>query len=340
MLDFTEIPGAGGGPNRDRFELFAREFLRLLAFEIVEGPNRGADGGADLIVREKRSGAGGETTIKWLVSCKHKATSGRSVSGKDEVNILERLEQHQCEGFMGFYSTIVSSGLQEILMGLKGKREILVFDPARIERHLAESDEMRALASRFFPKSTNAIETAEHAAEQNFTLVPPDIGTNWKPDPSFVDEQEGYYFVGDFDLKVKEACSILRLEFDVVRNDNYAWCEIPGRKPNAAMGEPLAAGYFLLAGYKRYLDGNGLLQEIVPLQKDQHVRLAISSRCRATDRFAPDKVSSSIYYWTDAPTQIVTIEYECCGCRYRESHLFHFPVHRMELKSVEVKKLT
>ncbi|MGN7713716.1 hypothetical protein [Agrobacterium radiobacter] len=221
MLDFTEIPSAGSGPNRDSFELFAREFLHHLKFQIIKGPNRGADTGADLIVEEQRKGAGGSSTIRWLVSCKHKAKSGKSVSPTDEPNILERLEGHKCHGFMGFYSTIVSTGLASTLDGLKSRCEILVFDAASIERHLAENDAMQTLAKRFFPRSGETVRTGEVGA-QNFTLVPPDVGTNWKPDPSRVDEQEGYYFVGDFEMKVRRKCSIFRVGFDVMRNESYA----------------------------------------------------------------------------------------------------------------------
>ena len=52
-LDYKEIPEAGSGPERDRFELFAREFLISEGFRIAEHPNRGADGGRDLIVEEE-----------------------------------------------------------------------------------------------------------------------------------------------------------------------------------------------------------------------------------------------------------------------------------------------
>lgn len=40
-LDFKEIPTAQGGPERDQFELFAREFLVQEGFKVVAGPDRG-----------------------------------------------------------------------------------------------------------------------------------------------------------------------------------------------------------------------------------------------------------------------------------------------------------
>ena len=73
ILDFKEIASSSGGQDRDQFELFAREFLEHLNFRIIEGPDRGPDAGRDLIVEETRTGVGGVTRVRWLVSCKHNA---------------------------------------------------------------------------------------------------------------------------------------------------------------------------------------------------------------------------------------------------------------------------
>ena len=81
-------------------------FLSYLGYRIVEDPARGADGKKDLIVEEVLTGVAAEQTIRWLVSCKHYAHTGKSVPDSDEINILERLRQHGCDGFMGFYSTL------------------------------------------------------------------------------------------------------------------------------------------------------------------------------------------------------------------------------------------
>ena len=72
LIDFKEIPIANSGKgNQDLFELFAREFLSEIGYEIIEEPARGADGGKDLIILERRTGIGGNTNFRWLVSCKH-----------------------------------------------------------------------------------------------------------------------------------------------------------------------------------------------------------------------------------------------------------------------------
>jgi hypothetical protein len=156
-LDFKEIPEAHlGGGLQDTFELFARDLLALLGYRVLESPSRGADGGKDLAVVERRSGVGGETLVRWLVSCKHKAHSGASVNPQDESNIRDRVEANKCDGFIGFYSTLPSSGLSDAIAGLSAKVETQIFDRERIESYLLKSPDGLLLAKRYFPKSTTA----------------------------------------------------------------------------------------------------------------------------------------------------------------------------------------
>ncbi|NEI62158.1 restriction endonuclease [Rhizobium leguminosarum] len=152
-LNLKEIPPAHSGADRDRFEIFAREFMAAKGFRVITHPDRGADGGRDLLLEEDRSGPGGTTTIRWLVSCKHKAHSGSSVQPADDENIHDRLATHDCQGFISFYSTVPSSGLANTLNKLKPKFEYLPFDPGSIERFLLETPEGRSVASRFMPIS-------------------------------------------------------------------------------------------------------------------------------------------------------------------------------------------
>lgn len=154
VLDFKEIPEAHKGSGmQDTFELFARDFLAFIGYKIVTDPDRGADGGVDLIIEEKRTGVGGETTIRWLVSCKHKAHSGNSVSPTDDANIRDRVEANNCQGFIGFYSTLASSGLSTNLEGMNDKFEYQIFDREKIEGKLLHSAKGLEIAERYFQKS-------------------------------------------------------------------------------------------------------------------------------------------------------------------------------------------
>lgn len=158
VIDFKEID------NGDTFELFARDFLEhfnYLGCEILEGPGRGADGGKDLIFVEKRKGVFGTTEIKWLVSCKHYARSNKSVTPTAEPDILERVKSKECEGFLGFYSTIPSESLKSRLESLSRlpdtnrRIEFFIFDNEVIENYLLSYPDGILLAKRYFPNSIN-----------------------------------------------------------------------------------------------------------------------------------------------------------------------------------------
>lgn len=159
-IDFKEIALANtGAGDQDIFELFARDFLSKLGFEIKEDPARGSDGGTgkDLLVIEYKHGYTGIEKIQWLVSCKHKAHSGGSVGVADEIAITDRVIATGSRGFMGFYSTIPSSGLSTKFEGIKANSEIKIFyfDRAKIEEELTERDYLVKLAMRYFPVSTS-----------------------------------------------------------------------------------------------------------------------------------------------------------------------------------------
>jgi len=173
VLDFKEIPEAHIATGlQDTFELFARDFLLFIGYKIITDPDRGADGGVDLIVEEVRSGVGGETTIRWLVSCKHKAHSGKSVSANDDANIRDRVEANDCNGFIGFYSTLASSGLSGNLEGMKSKIEYQVFDKEKIESKILHSAKGLEIAERYFPNSLDAWKTNNPQPARIFTNKP------------------------------------------------------------------------------------------------------------------------------------------------------------------------
>jgi len=133
-------------------------FLEKLALMLSNEPARGADGGKDLIVLERRTGILGETEVRRLVSCKHfahnqKGKKGKSVSTDDEQNILDRVKSKNCDGFIGFYSTLPSSGLDNNLRGLSSKISYHVFDWAKIEKLIVGYYNREQLFLRYFPES-------------------------------------------------------------------------------------------------------------------------------------------------------------------------------------------
>jgi hypothetical protein len=168
-IDFREIPSANRKPEEncssmpDAFELFARDFFKeVLYFEIIFEPTRGADGGKDIIAEEHLSGSMSNEKIRWLISCKHFAHSGKSVNDSDEQNILDRVRQHEADGFIGFYSTITSSGLGNRLDSYKSQIKVNRFDAAMIESKIIETRSYE-LVKRYFPSSYKNMHLEEDA---------------------------------------------------------------------------------------------------------------------------------------------------------------------------------
>jgi hypothetical protein len=149
MIEWKEIP------DGDTWELFARDFLVELGFVIEIGPGRGADGGRDLLISEQLRGTLHSRRFKWLVSCKHFAVSGKSVSPTEETNITDRLHHHSADGFMGFYSTMPSASLVERLKQYAENGDIEAyefFDHKKLEGRFVDTG-LSKLAFRYFPES-------------------------------------------------------------------------------------------------------------------------------------------------------------------------------------------
>lgn len=159
MIDFKEVDF-----DTDTWELFSRDFLSELGFYIESPPNRGADGGKDMLVTETIKGRLHNSEFRWLVSCKHFAHSNKAVNENDhEKNILERMKSFKADGFVGFYSTLPSSGLINRLDALKNGKDIkdfCIFDGKRIENLLITVGYSHLLL-RYFPESYKQVKPLE-----------------------------------------------------------------------------------------------------------------------------------------------------------------------------------
>lgn len=157
IVDFKDIPLSNrGGQYQDLFEQFACAFLEAKGFEIIQRPDRGPDGKKDLLVKEIQRGLSGTFETLWLVSCKHNAHSNKSVSDTDEPDISDRVKKFDCDGFIGFYSTIPSSGLSNKLHSLKNNIKgfrYIIYDNARISSELLTMNQSAAIIANFFPHS-------------------------------------------------------------------------------------------------------------------------------------------------------------------------------------------
>lgn len=150
IVDFTEIPSDG-----EDWEAFTRDFLVALGFTVESPPDRGADGGKDMLVVEHLPGRLSSYSFRWLVSCKHFAKSQRAVAESDEQNVLERLASFRADGFLGIYSTLATSGLNTRLRALRNEgkvRDYKVFDARLIENQLLQVGYSQ-LMMQFMPES-------------------------------------------------------------------------------------------------------------------------------------------------------------------------------------------
>jgi len=153
MIDFKEIPSNPKNGDPDTFEKFCSDFLKAIGYEILDIPSRGADGGIDLKVRDLRRKPDGSFRTKeiWLVSCKHYAHSGNNVGLPDELSITDRIIQHGCTGFMGFYSTGPTTSLITRLKGLK--LPFIIYYDREIENEIVGFYSRENLFIRYFPES-------------------------------------------------------------------------------------------------------------------------------------------------------------------------------------------
>jgi hypothetical protein len=119
----------------------------------------GPDGGKDLLVVEEIAGKIGRYRLKWVVSCKHFATSNRAVNEADEINIIERVQHFAADGFIGFYSTVASCGLNSRLHALRENRSIRdyrIYDHKAIENVLVTVG-FSHLMMRYLPASYTVV---------------------------------------------------------------------------------------------------------------------------------------------------------------------------------------
>lgn len=155
MINYMELANDG-----ERWELFARDFFESLGYTIENPPDRGSDDGKDLVISESIKGQFSSYKFRWLVSCKNFIQSGKSVNEKDdEQNLLERCQSFQADGFIGFYSTIASSGLNRRLQKLKERgnlKDYKIFDGQYIESIISNYG-LSNLLFHYFPESYKQI---------------------------------------------------------------------------------------------------------------------------------------------------------------------------------------
>lgn len=147
LLDFSEIPSAGGDP----FEAFVYEFLQIYGYLPDTPPSFGPDGGRDCIVREPGFGMA-QHGRRWLVSCKHKQSR---IGLADDRADHRKLTQFRCDGFILAYSNVMTTSVQETYEALRRDYGVpyIPFGPYDLERHIVSDVKYAGLVRRFMPQS-------------------------------------------------------------------------------------------------------------------------------------------------------------------------------------------
>ncbi|MFD9901285.1 restriction endonuclease [Mesorhizobium sp. NPDC059025] len=158
ILDFKELaPSRAKSPAGENFEGLIRELGKSLGLN-PEWSGRGADQGRDLLFTENRKGVLGTYEIRWLVSCKDLANSGRSVTEQDAGSVTDKMKQHEAGGYLLATTTTASSGLKAMLDALhkRGEIEAVVWDRHELESLLLR-EENTHLVKRYLPTSYAAL---------------------------------------------------------------------------------------------------------------------------------------------------------------------------------------
>lgn len=154
LIDFTELPS---GVKGEGLEQLARQIGNRMNLSPVWS-GRGADRGVDLIFTENLEGPLSRERIRWLVSCKDKATSGDSVHERDlpTPSIQDKLKQHGSNGFLLVTTTTASTNTKTLLDSLDkrngGDIHTLVWDLAELTSFLLRP-ENHDILQQFLPQS-------------------------------------------------------------------------------------------------------------------------------------------------------------------------------------------
>jgi hypothetical protein len=117
------------GMTPEEWEFFAIDLLKSIGYTVLRFPSRGPDGGRDGLVSLNDK--------IYLVSCKHYIKSGKAVGANDEPSILDRIVQNQAHGFIGVYSTVLSTALDDRFARLTSSgSECIAYDGNKISNFL------------------------------------------------------------------------------------------------------------------------------------------------------------------------------------------------------------
>lgn len=163
LIDFRDLRDTARG---EELEALTECILKRLGHE-TNRVGRGPDGGKDLICSERVSGDFVTHNRRWLVQCKHPATSGKAVSEKEVGSIADLCVKHGADGFLLVTTTVVTKELGARIEAFTADRRqgivAGVWDEHRL-REILLRREMRDVLKRFLPDGYARVATLEPEA--------------------------------------------------------------------------------------------------------------------------------------------------------------------------------
>jgi hypothetical protein len=146
-LEFKRINKDG-----DDFELLCRDVLEDLGAKILSAPSRGPDGKKDLLIEIQNKDLIGrlESTV-YLVQCKHKAHSGKSVLETDIGDFRSACDNFNAKGYFLITSTFPSTTVNNSLEATNGKGiyKTQIWDKKLLEAKIEECPNGKRIIKRY-----------------------------------------------------------------------------------------------------------------------------------------------------------------------------------------------
>ena len=146
------------------FELLCRDVLESYGSEILSEPTRGPDQKKDLVIQIKSEDALGNTeTSKYLVQCKHKAHSGKSVLEPEIGDFRSACLLHKTDGYFLITSTIASVTVANNLNAENegGSLKTIIWDGKKLAGKIESSTNSVQIIEKYNLKESLEIQFSE-----------------------------------------------------------------------------------------------------------------------------------------------------------------------------------
>ncbi|SIQ03344.1 restriction endonuclease [Halanaerobium kushneri] len=146
-INFKRISSDG-----EDFELLCRDLLESKGIEVISQPSRGPDLKKDFIIKMKtKDKIGRKEEITYLVQCKHKAHSGKSVYESEIGNFQSACDIHNTDGYFLITSSVPSKTVQEQLeaSNKNNKLKTCIWDRKKLEYEIENSTNFKSIIERY-----------------------------------------------------------------------------------------------------------------------------------------------------------------------------------------------